>query len=308
MTSFLLNRLFQAGLVLLIMSFLIYVLIGLMPGDPIDIMIAGNPEATAQDIIRLKQLYGLDQPLTERYFTWLGQVLGGDLGYSRLYSTPVLDILWPRMAATLLLMGCSLILTLLIALPLGIYAAKKPHGFSDNLINLISFAGISIPPFWLALMMITLFSVILGWLPASGFSILPVLALTLGSVGGYTRHMRSAMIDVLQKDYIRTARAKGCSEIRVILKHGLQSALIPVTTLLALDLGALFGGALITETIFAYPGQGKLIYDAIMGNDYNLALSGLLCVTFMILMASFIVDLVYMMLNPNLSLTQEKTS
>ncbi len=308
MSSFLISRLFQAGLVLFIMSFLIYLLIGLMPGDPIDIMIAGNPEATAQDVIRLKQLYGLDKPLTERYLTWLGKTLNGDLGFSRLYSAPVLDILGARMGATLLLMGCSLFLTLLIAIPFGIYAARKPYGFSDNVINLISFAGISIPPFWLALMLITLFSVILGWFPASGFSVLPVLALTLGSVGGYTRHMRSAMMDVLQSDHIRTARAKGCNEARVILKHALQSALIPLVTLLALDFGTLFGGALITETIFAYPGMGKLIYDAIMGNDYNLALTGLLCVTGMILSTSFLVDLVYMMLNPSLSLTKERAS
>jgi len=306
MSNFLISRLFQAGLVLFIMSFLIYLLIGLMPGDPIDIMIAGNPEATAQDVIRLKQLYGLDKPLTERYLTWLGKTLNGDLGFSRLYSTPVLDILGARMGATFLLMGCSLFLTLLIAIPFGIYAARKRDGFSDNIINLISFAGISIPPFWLALMLITLFSITLGWFPASGFSVLPVLALTLGSVGGYTRHMRSAMIDVLQSDHIRTARAKGCSEARVILKHALQSALIPLVTLLALDFGTLFGGALITETIFAYPGMGKLIYDAIMGNDYNLALTGLLCVTGMILSASFLVDLVYMMLNPSLSLTKEQ--
>ncbi len=161
------------------------------------------------------------------------------------------------MKATLLLMGCSLILTILIAIPIGIYAARNPYSFSDNLINFISFAGISIPPFWLALMLITLFSVILGWLPASGFSILPVLALTLGSVGGYTRHMRSAMIDTLQSDHIRTARAKGCSEKRVILNHALQISLIPLVTLLALDLGTLFGGALITENTFCISRYGK---------------------------------------------------
>ena len=288
-----------------------------MPGDPIDIMIAGNPEATAEDAARLRALHGLDQPIITRYSNWLSTSLSGDFGYSRLFSKPVLDVMWPRLWSTLALMGGSIFLSVLLALPLGVHAARKPYSWSDKLINLGCFAGISIPAFWLALLMITLFAVILGWLPAGGlgdeemtffrsmsYYIMPILTLTLASVGGYTRHIRSSMIEALKADHIRTARAKGCSERHVIWKHALNNALIPVVTLIALDFGTLFGGALITETMFAIPGMGKLIYDSIMGNDYNLALISLLFVTLMILIGNFLADLTYVSLDPRIKLKE----
>jgi len=316
MGLYLSQRVFQSAVVLLIMSFVVYSLIGLMPGDPIDIMLAANPEAGPEDAARLRAIYGLDRPLYIRYFSWLDAVLHGDFGYSRLFNQPVLDILMPRLWSTVTLMSVSISFAVIIALPLGIKAAQKPHGLADNFINLFCFAGISIPQFWLALLFITLFAVTLGWLPASGTGntgnvstsiqlshlILPVLTLTTASIANYTRHIRSAMIEALQGEHIRTARAKGCSEFRVVWLHALQNALLPFITIIALDFGTLFGGALITETMFAWPGMGKMIYDAIMGNDFNLALIGLLFVTLMILIGNFCADLAYSFLDPRISL------
>jgi peptide/nickel transport system permease protein len=319
MPAYLFSRFLQAGVVLFLMSFLSYILIGLMPGDPIDIMLAANPEATAEDAARLRAVYGLDQPLLSRYWQWLSDALTGDFGYSRLFSQPVGDLLLSRMGYSLVLMGLSLLLALIIALPAGIYAAYRKDSFADRFINLTCFAGISIPPFWLALLLISLFAVTLGWLPAGGYALdedagiwvalqflaLPVLTLSLATIAGYTRYIRSAMIESLQQDHIRTARAKGCSEIAVILRHGLRAALPPVVTVLSLDFGTLFGGALITETVFARPGMGKLIYDAILGNDYNLALLSLLTVTVMILIGNLLADLSYAWLDPRISLHKE---
>lgn len=312
MLAYLLRRLAESLLVLLVMSAVIYGLIGLMPGDPIDIMISGDPNLTTEDAQRLKALYGLDRPLYERYLVWLGNALQGDFGFSRIFGQPVLDVLVPRLGNTLLLMGLAFFLAFLLALPAGVLAARKPGGWLDGAVNLVAFAGISLPPFWLAILLIILFSVTLGWLPAGGMGdgsfgssaqhlILPALTLTLASVGGHLRYLRAAMIEALRQDYIRTARAKGLNEVGVVMRHALRNAMIPVVTILALDFGTLFGGALITETMFGWLGMGKTIYDAVMGKDYNLALVGLLLATVTVLLANLLADLAYAWLDPRVS-------
>ncbi len=314
MTRFVIQRLAETALVLFLMSFLIYGLIGLMPGDPVDLMVSANPALTPADAARLKALYGLDQPIAVRYWNWLGAALSGDLGYSRLFAQPVMQILLPRLANTVVLMGVSFALALAVALPLGLIAAVRPRSALDNIINLGAFAGISIPSFWLAILLIILFSVTLGWLPAGGMGektdglwartshlILPVATLTLATVGGIVRFVRAAMMEALRQDYIRTARAKGVSYPRVVLGHALRNAMIPVVTILALNFGALFSGALITETMFGWLGMGKTIYDAIMGNDFNLALVGLLFATLTTLLANLAADLTYAWLDPRIS-------
>lgn len=319
MTVYLFKRLIQGICVLLAMSFICYVLIGLMPGDPIDIMLAANPEATAEDAARLRAIYGLDQPLVSRYGHWLMGALSGDFGYSRLFSQPVFDLIWPRLFNTFILMLSALCLALLIALPAGTWAAYKKDSAADRFINLICFAGISVPSFWLALLMISFFAVTLMWLPAGGFALddasfwvrlkfiaLPVLTLAVTSIAGYTRYLRASLIESFQADHIRTARAKGCNERQVILRHALRPALAPVVTVLSLDFGTLFGGALIVETVFARPGMGKLIYDAILGNDYNLAILSLLIVTIMILIGNLLADLSYGWLDPRIKLAEDK--
>lgn len=315
-TRFLLLRLLQAALVLAIMSFVIYTLIGLMPGDPIDVMIAADPHLTAADAMRLKALYGLDRPLLARYLAWAGAALGGDFGYSRLYMKPVAAVLLPRLGNTALLMGASFALSLALALPLGIAAARRPGSLCDGVVSLLSFTGISLPSFWLALMLILLFAVTLGLLPPGGIAtigdgglldrlrhlVLPVATLSLASIGGPLRYMRAAMIETLGQDYVRTARAKGASERRVLLHHALRNALLPVVTVVGLSFGALFSGALVTETLFAYPGMGKLIYDAVLGNDANLALAGLLLATLMTLLGNFAADLAQAAIDPRIAL------
>jgi peptide/nickel transport system permease protein len=226
-------------------------------------------------------------------------------------------VIGPALKNTVTLLGISFILSLLLALPAGIYAAIRQYTIKDYMINLVAFAGISIPSFWLALLLITLFSVILGVLPASGtetigagalvdiwdkakFLVLPIATLTIASIGSHTRFVRAAMIETLRQDYIRTARAKGASETRVILQHALRNALIPVVTIIALDFGFLFSGALIVETIFAYPGMGKLIFDAIMGNDFNLAMIAFLFATILTLLGNLFADIAYGWLDPRI--------
>ena len=308
-------RLIEIAAMLVLMSFVIYALIGLMPGDPIDLMRQADPRISAADVARLKAVYGLDQPLFARYLDWARRALAGDLGYSRLFAAPVWSALVPRLGNSLVLMGSSFVLALALALGLGTAAARRPNSRLDAAVNLVCFAGVSMPTFWLALILILLFAAGLGWLPASGIAtagasdladrlrhlVLPVATLTLASIGGYTRYVRAAMREALAQDHIRTARAKGASEARVILHHALPSALIPVTTILALSFGGLVSGALVTETMFAYPGMGKLIFDAVMGNDYNLALAALLLATVVTMLANLAADLAYGWLDPRVS-------
>ena len=322
MTRYLASRAVEVIVTLALMSFVVYLLIGLMPGDPIDLMIAGDPRMTSEDAARLRALYGLDRPLVARYLAWAGEAIQGNFGYSRSFGQPVLAVLWPRLLNTLVLAGTAFVIATVIALPLGIWAASRPRTGADYLINLVCFAGISAPPFWVALLLITLFAVGLGWLPAGGMAdirpgtpwssalldharhlVLPVITLTLVQLGAYTRFMRGAMIEVLRQDYIRTARAKGAPEGQVLWGHAFANALAPVLTILALSFGGLLSGALITETMFAWPGMGKAIYQAILDNDYNLALVGLLIATLATLAGNLLADLAYVWVDPRVSLT-----
>lgn len=312
MARFLLRRTGQALLVLLVMSFVIYGLIGLMPGDPIDLMMAGNPGMTPEAAARLRAIYGLDRPLPLRYAHWLWDALRGDLGFSRVHARPVLEVLGPALWQTCKLVLGGFTVAVVLSLVLGVLAALRPGGWLDGAISALALAGVSVPVFWLALVLILVFAVTLRLLPASGVGeggpvatlrhlVLPVATLALATAGQFVRHVRAAMIDALRMDHVRTARAKGAGEGRVVLVHALRPALIPVVTVMALSFGSLFGGALITETMFAQPGMGKTIYDAILGNDYNLALTGLLFATAATLAGNLAADLAYGWLDPRIS-------
>ena len=318
MLRFLGGRLVGSLIVLLAMSFAIYVLIGLMPGDPIDLMFQADPNLTSEDIAKLKAIYGLDQPILSRYAAWLGNALEGDFGYSRSYRQPVLEVLAPRLVNTLWLMGLSFVLALAIAIPLGVMAAVKPHGPIDLGVNLVALAGYSMPVFWLALLLIYIFAVELAWLPAGGsgadakgiwakaqFLVLPVASLTFTGLGALTRFTRSEMIDALRQDYVRTARAKGLTHRRVIMHHAFRNAMIPVVTIAALGFGSLISGALVVETMFGYLGMGKLMFDSIMSNDYNVALVGLLIATLLTLVGNLGADLAYALLDPRIRYGKE---
>jgi peptide/nickel transport system permease protein len=313
-SRFLVHRLLQAAALVAVMSFVCYGLIGLMPGDPIDLLLSSDPRLTPEDIQRLKAIQGLDRPIVERYLAWLGNAVTGEFGYSRLYSLPVADVIGPRLANTACLMATSLALAAAVALPIGVAAAARAGTAADRLVNAACFAGISVPTFWLALILIMVFAVELGWLPAAGLPmtrdpglaerarhlVLPVATLTIAAIGAHVRYIRAAMIEALGQDYIRTAHAKGLAPRRVLWRHALRNALLPYVTILALDCGALVSGALVTETMFGYPGMGKLIFDAVMGNDYNLALLALLLVTLLTVACNLAADLAYAALDPRI--------
>jgi peptide/nickel transport system permease protein len=316
MLSTILQRVLQGLIVIALMSFVVYMLIGLMPGDPIDLMISSDPRITAEDAARLRALYGLDRPLVDRYAAWATSALSGEFGYSRLFGRPVIELMGPRLLNTFLLMITAWTLAVLCGITLGTIAASRQGGMIDTGVNWLAFVSASTPTFWLALLLIILFSVKLQILPASGFPtasgsgfgdrlrhlILPVLTLSIFETGAYARYMRAAMIEALSADHVRTARAKGASRSRVIIMHAFRNAMIPVVTIMALQFGNQFSGALITETMFSYPGMGKLIFDSVMGNDFNLALVGLLFATAMTLIANLAADLAYVVLDPRISL------
>lgn len=317
MSAYLVRRALQAAAVLAAMSLLVHVLLALMPGDPVDLMAAGDPRMTAADLQRLRELHGVDRPMLERYLAWAGAALQGDFGWSRAFRRPVLEVIAPRLWNTVLLMGSALALALAIGLPLGIWAAAREGSMVDRVVNLACFAGAATPTFWLALLLMMLFAVQLGWLPAGGLPpagsglagslrhmALPVATLALAEAGIYARHLRAAMVEALAEDHVRTARAKGASRLRVLLVHALRNAMIPVATVAALGFGGLFSGALVTETMFAWPGMGKLIYDSILGSDFNVALVALLFATLLTLLGSLLADIACAALDPRISLAE----
>lgn len=312
MAGHLLRRGAEGLVALALVSILAFALIGLMPGDPIDLLISADPDITSEDAARLRQLYGLDRPLYERYLAWLGDALRGDLGFSRLYSQRVTAILALPLLNTVALMGLSLVLGLAIAVPLALLAARRPHGPVDVTVNLLAFAGFSVPAFWLAILLILLFAVTLGWLPAGGVHavgdpslasrlrhlVLPVATLTVLNAGVYLRFTRGALLEVLNEDFMRTARAKGLGLGAALTRHALPNALLPLTTVVALHVGTLLSGALVVEVVFAYRGMGKLTYDAILANDFNLAMAALLLATALTLACNILADAVYAWLDP----------
>lgn len=316
MARYLLSRLLQAAFVLLVMTFVMFNLIGLMPGDPVENMMEGNPTMSPEAIATMREMYGTGTSIFVRYWNWMQAALTGDFGYSSLYFKPVFVVLVPAILQTLKLMVATLVVAIPLATVLGAISARKPNGKLDNVISFFSFAAISVPGFWLALVLMIVFSVQLGWLPTSGRSlsaepsfweevrhlIMPVTVLTCYFIGPPLRYMRASMIETMNSDYIRTARAKGLSENEVLFGHGLRNALIPMVTVIALSFGSLFSGALVIEAIFGILGMGKLIFDGIRHLDFNLALVALLLATVVTLLANLVADLAYAVLDPRISL------
>jgi peptide/nickel transport system permease protein len=321
MTTFITRRILQTLAVIVLLSYVCFYLMSLMPGDPVDMMVASNPKMTTEDVARLKSLYGLDQPVYKRYGSWVSAIAVGDLGYSRTYRVPVQELMGPRLWNTFILSAASLLLSLLIAVPLGVISALRPGSRLDYFMNFFSFAGISIPSFWLAIVLIIIFAVKIPLLPAGGtqtigeenlglwadildrakYLILPVLSLSIQQIGRFSRFTRSAMLEAMRNDFIRTARAKGLSRQTVIWKHGFRNALIPLITILALSFSGMFSGAILTETVFAYQGVGKLVYDSIIGNDYNVAMISFVISVSMVLLANLLADILYGFADPRIS-------
>jgi len=304
-------RIGQIAVTLAILSACAYGLIGLMPGDPIDLAIAADPRLTAEDAARLRAMHGLDQPLVARYLAWAARVLQGEFGFSRLFAQPVADVLWPALLSTLVLLGFALLIAAVAGIALGALAAVRPR--LAPLVDGIAVLGQATPSFWLGILLIILFAVTLGWLPAGGVPdgggataalahlVLPVATLAIANLAAYARHSASALSGALAEPWIRSARARGASARIVVWRHAFPNAAVPLLQVAALDAGALVGGALVTETVFARPGMGKLIYDAVMGNDYNLALLALLLVALVTMLATLAADLAQRALDPRLT-------
>jgi peptide/nickel transport system permease protein len=311
MTTFLLRRIALIVPTLFFVSLLIFGLQQLLPGDPATAL-AGEDRDPAV-IAFIRQKYHLDEPLPVRYALWVKGVVQGDLGESIRIKRPVLDLIKEKLPVTGELALLAVLVSLSIGIPAGIIAAAKNGTAIDYGTTMAALWGLSIPNFWLGILLIMLFSVELGLLPASGFVspgeslkqnlltlIMPAFVLGNFFAAGMMRHTRSAMLQVLGMDYVRTARAKGLPEIRVILRHALRNALIPVVTLAALDFGALLSGAVLTEQVFTIPGFGKLIVDAVFNRDYAVVQGVVLFTAFAYIMLNLCADIAYVVLNPRL--------
>jgi peptide/nickel transport system permease protein len=311
MLNFLAKRLAQLIPTLFFVSVLIFSLQHLLPGDPALVM-AGEERDPAV-IAQIRQQYRLDRPIPVQYFYWMKGVLSGDFGESLRNKEPVLKLIAEKLPVTLQLASMAIVIALLIGIPAGIVSAVKKDTAWDYGANLFALWGISTPNFWLGIMLIFLFSIKLGWLPASGYvspfedwraslasTIMPAFVLGNAIAAILMRHTRGAMLQVLDSDYIRTARAKGLSETAVILRHALRNALTPVITLGALELGTLLSGAVLTEQIFSIPGFGKLIVDAVFNRDYAVVQGVVLVTATVYITLNLIADLAYMLVNPRL--------
>lgn len=314
MARYALRRVLQAVPLLLGITLGIFLLIRLVPGGPLSAY-EGNPDVTPEDLARLRQQLGLDAPLPVQYVRWLGRLGRGDLGWSLVTHRPVTTMIAERLGNTAYLMGLALALTFAIALPAGIISARRQYSWFDHAVTTLSFAGFSMPTFWSGLLAILVFSVWLRWLPAGGmytvgeaFSladrlrhlVLPLGILTLFSAARYTRYLRASMLEVLGQDYIATARAKGLGERVVIHKHALKNATIPVVTIVALDLPQLFSGALITETMFSWPGMGRLFWEATLRLDYPVLMAVMTVAAALVVVFNLAADLAYGFLDPRI--------
>ncbi len=305
MSSYLLQRLSGACLVVLGVVSIVFLLLHLVPGDPVEIMLGESASAADRQVLR--SALGLDRPLHEQYLGYIGGLAQLDLGTSIHYRQPVTDLLLDRLPATGLLAGVTLLLTVVLALPLGIVAAIRRNTHWDTGAMGFSLLGVSIPNFWLGPLLILVFSLWLGWLPVSGQGgvasvILPALTLGTGLAAVLSRMVRSSMLEVLHEDYLRTARAKGLSPRRVILHHALRNALLPVITLMGLQLGALLAGAVITETVFSWPGVGLLTIEAIQSRDYPVVQACVLLISVTYVIVNLLTDLAYAWVDPRIRL------
>jgi peptide/nickel transport system permease protein len=321
MTKYLIRRLLQAIPLLLVISVILFGLINAVPGGLLTAY-ENMDDITPEDYARLRAKYGYDEPVTTKYVKWLRNAVTGDWGTSFVSKRPVMQEIGDRLPNTLLLMGLAFIVTLLIAIPLGIFSALRQYSFLDHILTALTFAGQSLPVFWFGLLLIIVFAVEIQnpltgkpLLPGAGmytagepFSlwdrirhlILPVIMLSAVSAAGYMRYMRSSMLETINQDYVRTARGKGLREKQITNRHALRNALIPLITLIALDLPTLFNGAIFTETIFAWPGMGRLFLDSAYKTDYPVLMALLMINTILIVVCNLLADVVYASLDPRI--------
>ncbi|MGK9167297.1 ABC transporter permease [Inquilinus limosus] len=317
MASYLLRRLLIAIPSLLAISLILFTILALAPGDPFS-ELATNPNVPPEVRMALRAKFGMDDPVMVRYLRWLVAMAQGDWGFSFASRIDVDDLILQSLPATLFVVGSSQILALAVALPIGIYAATRPYSVFDQIANTFAFIGFSLPTFFTGLLFILLFSIKLDWLPfvyrsdiaATGWrwywemlrqAIMPITVLGLFQAASYTRYVRSAVLDVVRLDYVTTARAKGLSERTITRRHIARNALIPVVTMVALQMPAVFGGAIVTEQIFRVPGIGSLLITAILANDTPVVMAVTFVFACLVVLFNLIADLLYGWLDPRIS-------
>lgn len=317
MFSYILRRILIAVPSLLGISFVLFSVLALAPGDPFGELV-NNPNIPAEVAASLRAKFGLDDPLMVRYWNWLSAMVQGDWGFSFISRVDVETLIMQRLPITLLVIGSSQVLALCIAIPVGVYAASRPYSMFDQVASTLAFIGFSLPTFFTGILLILFFSIHLDWLPfvyradiaETGWRfywehlkqmIMPVTVLGLFQAGSWTRYVRSAVLDVIRLDYVTTARSKGLAEKVVITKHVLRNALIPVVTLVALQMPAIFGGAIVTEQIFRVPGIGSLIISSMLANDTPVIMAVTFVFSALVIACNLLADIVYGWLDPRIS-------
>jgi peptide/nickel transport system permease protein len=319
MARFLLARLVKMAAIVLAIVCVNFLLIHAAPGDPATVLAGQSGAADPQFIAQLRHQFGLDQPLSTQMWIYVSSVLRGDLGVSHLQQRPVLDLIMERLPATLLLTGTAFAFALLAGIALGAAAASRVGTWADSAITVLALAFYATPIFWVGLMLVLVFSVALDWLPSFGMNtvgadlhgwaamldtakylVLPALTLGLFYMAVYARLTRSAMLDVAGEDFIRTARAKGVPEGRILRRHILRNALLPVVTLAGIQAGQLIGGSVLVETVFAWPGIGRLAFDALLARDYQLLLGVFLTTAILVVLFNLATDLIYLAIDPRM--------
>lgn len=327
MATYALRRILQMIPLLILISVLVFALTALQPGNRVDQMIFGNPRITPEDIERLRKAFGVDTPWYQQYFSWLGRIIRGDFGYSQDFSIPAAEFVFKqRLPNTLLLTIPALILSTLIAVPLGIFSAMRQYTLPDYVLTFLSFVAFSAPVFWVGVMAMYLFAV---WLPQAtngaiglppgglgnadpsmGFwaywgerlkyLILPLSILMLREIAATLRYMRASFLEVINQDFVRTAKAKGLPSQKVIFKHALRNALIPIVTILGLAIPGLVGGAVITETVFSWPGMGQALLNSLISKDFNVVMLCLMLASFLTVIFQLFTDLMYAVVDPRI--------
>jgi peptide/nickel transport system permease protein len=315
MTTYIIRRLIQAVVVLLLITAFVFFAMRLLPGDPIRMLVSRSQEMkfSEQEIIELRHQYGLDRPLLVQYGDWISHVVRGDLGVSILERVPVTDQLLRRAPITLHLGILAFIISIIIGIPVGVISAVRRGKWVDTLLTTLANLGITVPVFWLGVILMYFFGLHLKWLPIMGYTspfedfwlstrqlVMPVFCLALFGIAGNARQTRSAMLEVMNQDYIRTAWSKGLKERVIILRHALKNGLIPVVTLFGAGIGQILGGSVLIETVFAIPGMGRLALTAVTNQDYAYVQAIVLIIAVMTLLANLLVDLSYGWLDPRI--------
>lgn len=317
---YVLRRLAQVVPLLFVIIVVNFFIIHAAPGDPVDIL-TGSTEASDEYIAQIREQFGLDRPLIEQLVVYMGKLARFDLGYSLRFRADVLTLILERLPATLLLMGTALIISSTVGIALGAMAARRPYSLTDNAVTLFALAGYSMPVFWLGQLLLIVFALQLGWFPAQGMYslrapsagwgrivdvlhhlVLPAFAYSIYHLALIFRLTRVKMQETLTLDFITTARAKGVSETRVVYFHALRNAILPVVTIIGLNFGFMLAGSVLTETVFAWPGTGRLMYEAIMARDYPLLLGLFTFLSVMVIVANIVTDLIYALIDPRVAL------